>query len=290
MYFSVTRKTDYRIAMHKIDARQIFTIAQKEFWDRIRSRWVLAVAVIFTAFALVIAYFGAAQQGAVGFKGIELTIASLTSLVIYLVPLIALILGYDAMVGERERGSLDLLLSLPITRLELLLGKYLGLAAALTLSTVAGFGLVGVVLSYGIGMTGLLDYGGFILSTLLMGLAFLSLALLISVLATSKVTASGAAIALWFFYVLVYDLILLGLLVVTEGQYMSGLFPVLLMMNPADIFRILNIFSLEEVKSLYGLATVFPPALANPWLLGSIMLFWILTPLGLAYAKFRQSN
>ena len=276
--------------MHKIEARQIVTIARKEFWDRIRSRWVLAVAVIFTVFALVIAYFGAAQQGAVGFKSIELTIASLVSLVIYLVPLIALILGYDAIVGERERGSLDLLLSLPITRLELLLGKYLGLAAALAFSTVAGFGLVGVVLSYGIGLTGFLDYTGFILSTLLMGLAFLSLALLISVLASSKVVASGAAIALWFFYVLVYDLILLGILVITEGQYMSGLFPVLLLLNPADIFRILNIFSLEEVKSLYGLATVFPPALANPWLLGSIMLFWILAPLALAYARFRKSN
>ena len=40
-------------------------------------------------FALVIAYFGAAQQGAVGFRSIDLTIASLVSLVIYLIPLIA---------------------------------------------------------------------------------------------------------------------------------------------------------------------------------------------------------
>jgi Cu-processing system permease protein len=208
--------------------------------------------------------------------------------VIYLVPLIALILGYDAVVGERERGSLDLLLSLPLTRLELLLGKYLGLAAALGFATVAGFGLVGVVLSYGIGLTGLLDYAGFILSTLLMGLAFLSLALLLSVLAASKVVASGAAIALWFLYVLIYDLMLVGILVVTEGQYVGGLFPLLLLLNPADIFRILNIFSLEEVKSLYGLATVFPATLANPWLLGGAMLFWILAPLALAYVRFRK--
>ncbi len=273
---------------HRIQFGQIAAIARKEFRDRLRSRWVLAVAVVLAVFALVIAYFGAAQQGAVGFKGIELTIASLTSLVIYLVPLIALILGYDAVIGERERGSLDLLLSLPLTRLELLLGKYLGLAAALAFSTVAGFGLVGVVLSYGIGLTGLLDYAGFILSTLLMGLAFLSFALLLSVLATSKVVASGAAIALWFFYVLVYDLILLGMLVVTEGQYVGGLFPILLLLNPADIFRILNIFSLEEVKSLYGLATVFPATLASPWLLGGAMLFWILAPLALAYFRFRK--
>jgi Cu-processing system permease protein len=154
--------------MATIEFRQITTIARKEFWDRIRSRWVVAVAVIFAVFALVIAYFGAAQSGSVGFKSMELTIASLVSLVIYLVPLIALILGYDAIVGERERGSLDLLMSLPITRLELLLGKYLGLAAALGFSTVAGFGLAGLTLSYGVGLDALYHYGGFILSTLLM--------------------------------------------------------------------------------------------------------------------------
>jgi hypothetical protein len=101
------------------------------------------VALVFTVFALVIAYFGAAQQGAVGFRSIDVTIASLVSLVIYLIPLIALILGFDAIVGERERGSLDLLLTLPITRKELILGKYAGLAAALAFSTIAGFGAVG---------------------------------------------------------------------------------------------------------------------------------------------------
>jgi Cu-processing system permease protein len=274
--------------MATIEFRQITTIARKEFWDRIRSRWVVAVAVIFAVFALVIAYFGAAQSGSVGFKSMELTIASLVSLVIYLVPLIALILGYDAIVGERERGSLDLLMSLPITRLELLLGKYLGLAAALGFSTVAGFGLAGLTLSYGVGLDALYHYGGFILSTLLMGLAFLSIALLVSVLTTNKVAASGAAVALWFFYVLIYDLILLGVLVVTEGRYTGGAFPVLLLLNPADIFRILNIFSLEEMRTLYGLATVFPEALANPWLLGGTMLFWIAAPLALAYYKFRN--
>lgn len=273
--------------MQTIEFRQIVSIAQKEFWDRIRNRWVLAVAVIFTLFALVIAYFGAAQQGAVGFKSIDLTIASLVSLAIYLVPLIALILGYDAIVGERERGSLDLLLSMPLTRLELLLGKYFGLAAALAFSTLAGFGLVGLILSYQLDMESLFHYVGFMFSALLMGMAFLSLAVLISVVASNKVVASGVAIGLWFLYVLVYDLMLLGLLVITEGKFSDLVLPLLLMLNPADVFRILNIFSMEEVRSLYGLATVFPPALASPWLLGGVMLFWIAAPLAAAYAKFK---
>src|SRR5512134_1620517 len=141
-----------------MELQQIFTIAFKELRDRLRNRWVLAVAAVFTALALVIVYFGGAQQGSVGMRSIEFTIASLVSLVIYLIPLIALLLGFDAIVGERERGSLDLLLALPITRLELLLGKYLGLAAAMSLSTLIGFGLVAVLLVAQSGSAGLEAY------------------------------------------------------------------------------------------------------------------------------------
>lgn len=275
--------------MARLEGRQVAAIARKELRERLRSRWVLAVAAVFTLFALVIAYFGAAQQGVVGFKGIELTIASLVSLAIYLVPLIALILGYDAIVGERERGSLDLLLSLPVTRVELLLGKYLGLAAALAVSTLAGFGLVGVLLVAQGGLGALFHYSGFMLSAILMGMAFLSLAVLVSVLAASKTAASGAAIALWFAFVLVYDLILLGVLVLTEGALPAALVSGLLLLNPADVFRVLNVFSLEEVKTLYGLATVASDTLTAPWLLGAVMGAWIVAPLALALVRFRAT-
>lgn len=270
-----------------IEWHQIGVIASKEFWDRIRNRWVLAVAAVFTAFALVIAYFGAAQQGAVGFHSIDVTIASLVSLVIYLIPLIALILGYDAIVGERERGSLDLLLSMPITRIELLLGKFCGLSAALAFSTLAGFGMVGLLLSYQLDASSLLHYTGFMFSALLMGMAFLSMAVAVSVIANDRTSSSGIAIALWFFFVLVFDLLLLGALVISGGQYGGDIFPYLLFLNPADIFRIINIFGMEEVKSLYGLATVFPENLANPWLLAATMIIWIVAPLGIASWRFK---
>lgn len=273
--------------MLNIEWRQIGIVAAKEFWDRIRNRWVLAVASVFTTFALVIAYVGAAQQGAVGFHGIEVTIASLVSLVIYLIPLIALILGYDAIVGERERGSLDLLLSMPITRFELLLGKFCGLSAALAFSTLAGFGAVGLLLSTQLDSASLIHYVGFMLSAILMGMAFLSMAVAISVSSLNRTSASGAAIALWFFFVLVFDLLLLGGLVVSGGKYGGEIIPYLLFMNPADIFRILNIFAHEEMKSLYGLATVFPESLSNPWLLTSVMVLWIVAPLGFASWRFK---
>ncbi len=272
-----------------MELHQVLTIAGKECRDRIRNRWVLSVAVVFTVFALAIAYFGGAQQGTVGFRSIEFTIASLVSLVIYLIPLIALLLGFDAIVGERERGSLDLLLALPITRFELLLGKFLGLAAALTASTVAGFGLVAVVLATQISAGALYHYIGFMVSSVLLGLAFLSLAVMLSVFAADRTRASGLAIAAWFFFVLVFDLLLLGALVVTGGRYSGEVFPFLLLLNPADVFRVLNIFSLDDVRTLYGLASIVPPALGNPALMGAVMLAWIVTPLGIASWRFRSS-
>jgi Cu-processing system permease protein len=267
---------------------QIRVIAGKEFSDRIRNRWVLAVSLVFAAFTLAISYFGAAAQGAVGFQGIEPLIASLVSLTIYLVPLIALILGFDALVGERERGTLNLLLSYPITRFELLLGKYLGLAAALSCATLAGFGLSGVVIVMRVPAADWYQYAGFVVSAVLLGWVFLSLAVSASVFCASRASASGVAIALWFFFVLVYDLLLLGALVLTGGSAFGAAFPLLLMLNPADVFRILNIFGPQDLHTMFGLVSVFPAALAEPLFLGPVMLAWIAAPLGLAAWRFNR--
>jgi Cu-processing system permease protein len=178
-------------------------------------------------------------------------------------------------------------LALPITRFELLLGKYLGLAGALTLSTVSGFALVALLLYQRFSWAGLYHYAGFVLSSVLLGLAFLSLAVLLSVLARDRTRASGLAIALWFALVLVFDLLLLGLLVATGGQFGGQVFAYLLLLNPADIFRILNVFSLDDVQRLYGLASILPPALSQVGWLTSAMLAWIIAPLALASWRFR---
>ena len=270
-----------------IQPRQVLTLAFKEFRDRLRNRWVLAVALVFAVFSLVITYAGGAQQGAVGLRSLEFTVTSLVSLVIYLVPLIALLLGFDAIVGERERGSLDLLLAYPITRGELLLGKYLGLALALALAMLAGLAAVGGMLVSQFGTRALFHYGGFVASALLMGLAFLSLAVLVSVLAKDRTRASGAAIVLWFLFVLVFDLALLGVLVATAGRYGGEIFPYLLLLNPTDVFRILNVFSAEDVRSAYGLVSVVPPVLLRLDVLSAVMFGWIALPLLIAKWRFK---
>ncbi len=273
--------------MGGIEWSQAFVIAGKEWRDRIRNRWVVAVALIFALFALAIAWFGSAQQGTVGFRGIDVTVASLVSLVIYLVPLIALVLGYDAIVGEKERGSLELLLAMPITRFEILLGKFLGLSAALASASALGFGAGLLALGGQLTARGVHHYLGFAGSAILMGMAFLSLSMLVSVVAPDRIRASGTAIGLWFFFVLIFDLLLLGVLVWSEGKLGSGVFGILLMLNPADVFRLLNIFGSEQVQSMYGLATVMPDTLTNPAVLVGVMLGWIIAPFIVAHWRFK---
>ena len=86
---------------------------------------------------------------------------------------------------------------------------------------------------------------------------------------------------------LVFDLLLLGALVLTSGDYGGAVLPYLLLLNPADVFRVLNVFNLDEVRTLYGLATVFPEALGHPATLSGVMVAWIVGPLLIAIRRFK---
>ena len=61
----------------------------------------------------------------------------------------------------------------------------------------------------------------------------------------------------------------------------------LLLLNPADIFRILNVFSLDDAQRLYGLASILPPAMGQVGGLTAAMLAWIAGPLLIASWRFR---
>ena len=78
----------------------ILVIAGAEIRAARRNRWVLATTLLMAALALSLAFLGSAPTGTVGVGALEVTVVSLSSLTIFLVPLIALLLSYDAIVGE----------------------------------------------------------------------------------------------------------------------------------------------------------------------------------------------
>lgn len=272
----------------------ILTIARKEFKDGLRNRWVIAITVLLAVFALSLSLLGSAPAGATKANPVAVTVVSLASLSIFLLPLIALLLSYDAIVGDVERGTMALLLSYPLTRWQVVAGKYLGQLLILAVATVIGYGIAGFGMAFwhkGIGWQWPVwqPYMLFVGSSVLLGAAFLAMGYLLSTLVRERATAAGLSIGVWLLFVLIYDLLLLGILVADKGQHVSAqMLDVALLLNPADAYRILNLSggsaALSGMLGMAGQSALQPPAL-----FASLMI-WTAAPLMLAIFLFQRRN
>jgi Cu-processing system permease protein len=270
--------------------RQILIIAGKEIRDGLRNRWVAAATLLLAALALSLAFLGSAPVGTVGVDRLAVAVVGLSSLTIYLVPLIALLLSYDALVGEMERGTMLLLLTYPVRRVQVLLGKFLGHTVILAVATLVGYGAAGAALVFDGGETAsLAAFAAMTLSSVLLGAAFLALGYLISALVRERATAAGISVVLWLAFVLLFDLALLGLLVADKGHVIgTGLLSILLLMNPADTYRLFNLSGFDTVREFAGLTGLSDEIHVGRGLLLAVLATWVLAPLMAAAACFRR--
>jgi len=269
----------------------ILIVARKEIQEGLRNRWVLATTLLLAALALTLTFLGSAPTGTVGVRALDVVIVSLSSLTIFLLPLIALLISHDAVVGEMERGTMLLLLSYPIGRWQVLLGKFIGHLAILAFSTLIGYGAAAAALA----ATGaIIDreswaaFAAMVGSSILLGAVFIALGYLISTLVRQRGTAAGIAIGVWLIFVLLYDMALLGLLVVDQGQTVSGpILSALLLLNPTDIYRLFNLTGSASVSAFSGMAGAAGGALGSQLLLATLAL-WALVPLTLSALVFSR--
>ena len=217
---------------------------------------------------------------------LTVTVVSLSSLSIFLIPLIAMLLSYDALIGEIERGTMALLLSYPISRNQILAGKFIGHLIILALATTAGYGLAGITLQLANGGFDLAAWKPFallIVASVILGAAFLSMGYLISAKVKERGTAAGIAIGVWLFFVVIFDMALLGILVAdTEQVITAPVVETILLFNPSDIYRLLNLTGYENTAMYAGMAGLSDQiSLTMPVLLTAQVL-WVIIPLVLA--------
>ena len=271
----------------------VATIAGREVLAGIRNRWMLAAALLLGVLALTLAFVGSAPAGPVAASRLAITVVSLSSLSVFLVPLIGLLVSYDTLVGEIERGTMPLLMTHPVTRLRIVLGRFAGQVTILAIATVAGFGVA--ALATGLGDGGDAEawraFGIMVGSSILLGAAFIALGTLISAVVAERGTAAGISAAVWLVFVVLFDMALLAVLVADEGQVVSGdLFRVLLLLNPTDVYRMLTLAGSETVGALSGMAGVSAEAAFGHALLFPVMVLWIAVPLGLAGLLFGRKE
>ena len=105
--------------------------------------------------------------------------------------------------------------------------------------------------------------------TLLLGLAFLSLGMLISACTRRQVAAASVVVVTWFLLVFFYDLALLGILVISDGAVSQQTIASLVLANPAGLFRLqmMQAFAGPEVLESLGMTVALPG-------LGTLSLLW----------------
>jgi Cu-processing system permease protein len=240
-----------------------------EFLERTRDRWVLVVSLVFGLLASGVSLYARGAEASAS----RLTGPSLVTLVGLVVPLVALILGHDAIVGERERNTLGLLLTLPVTKVEVVLAKFLGRALALCASI--GLGLGGALLLALPAERAVL--ARVIVPTIELGTAFLAVGVMISAVTRRQITSASVVVVVWFLFVFFYDLGLLGLLVITDGQVSTQTIAALVAGNPAGLFRIemMQRFAGSGMLEHLGVDVKLPSGA----LAGGLWAAWITLPL-----------
>ncbi len=269
--------------------RVILLVARKEVRDALRNRWFLLYAIGFAVLALALSRLSLSAGSAAGFSGFGRTAASLVNLVLLVVPLMGLTLGAGSLAGERERGTLAALLSQPVSRREVLLGKFLGLALALCAALALGFGLAGLAVGAGGGAVGAEAYAGLLGFTLLLALAMLALGLLISSLSRQVGTATGVALFAWLALVFLGDLGLMGSAMTMRMDV--GTLLALGLVNPLSSFKIAAVGAITGSLDVLGPAGVYATrhyGAALPAILAGLLVAWCLAPLAAAGWIFEE--
>lgn len=271
-------------------------VARKDFEDAIRAKtlWVL-VALFSLLIAVSTWYFGEVQaSGNGGLPGQELIISLLLPTSI-LLPAIGIMVGYKAIVGERDSGSIKVLLSLPHTRRDVLVGKFVGRAAVVSAAVVLGFLIGAVVFAVFAESFALLEYVQFLALTIVLGAVFVGIAVGFSASTRSGTIAIAVGIALVLLFTILWN-ILTRLLVFVLNELLN-LAPGTLI----DIRGLMN--SINPTNAYYRLmVTLFDGSgggggpfggngfYTEPWFAVAVLAFWLIGPLLVGYWRFESAE
>lgn len=288
-------------------------VARKDFRDAVRSKWLWVLSAVFVGLFVGSAYFIGSNltEDVQEALTTDVFFQTLGQLVITLIiPLVAIVVSYSAIVGERESGSLKLLLSLPHSRQDAVVGKTVGRSTVVALPILLGLLLALVVLAvYGVSIE-IFNFLLFTLLTMLLGVVFVSIAVGVSAAASTNRRAMLGTVGLYFLFTLFWDQVR-RIVVFANDQLSLGLETIEIVtyglfikfLNPVRAYQTLaaslytdttlnarlyetNQFQQQFIVEELGEAPFY---LSDPVVLVQFLL-WLVVPLGLGYLVFRDAD
>ena len=271
--------------------RNLAAIALRELREAIGSRWFLLYTIAFAALGLGVSYVSAAGAGAQGLSGFGRTTAGLVNLVLLVVPLMALTAGAGTIASDRERGMLPYLLAQPVSRSEVLIGKFVGLGVSLFACICLGLGTCAAVLALKGERADPGSMAWLAGLTLILALSMLSVGMLVSVMARKASGAVGTAVFLWLVLVFVSDLGMMAGALAFRLR-IESLFT-LCLANPLQVFKMWTLHEAEASLDVLGPAGLYATdtyGAALRWMFAGALGAWALIPLIIAGVVFARRS
>jgi Cu-processing system permease protein len=251
-------------------------IAKYIIIDIVRSKVLLAYTLLLLAISLTIFLSDADVT-----KGL----VSITTVILIIVPLVSIVYATTYYFNAAE--FTEMLVSQPISRRNILLGKFIGISSSILLAFVVGVCIP--VCLFAFSATGIT----LMLSGCLLTLSFISLAFLTSTITRDKAKGIGLALMLWFYFSIIFDGLVLLFLSVFSDYPLEKVMIVLTALNPIDLARILILLQLD-ISALMG----YTGALYQQFFGSGIgivfsllmQLIWTIVPLYFALKIFKKKD
>jgi ABC-2 type transport system permease protein len=288
-------------------------VARKDFEDAVRSKMVwgiIGVFVGFMGFVMLAALSATEGADAPGNAALGLT-AQLSQL---FVPLVALVVGYMAVVGERRSGSLRVLLTYPHSRRDIVFGKLLGRSVVIAIALGVGATLSLLVATVLVAAPDVGNTSGLVASIIMFGVAFTGVAVGISASVGTRGRAMALAIGSLLVFLLVWDAAAAGVYAAVTGS-LPGLeveawYFLLKRLSPIGAFRaVADGFVSGQLGSLFQVGLEQIPQGATPeqrqlsnrvpgalpfyltdWFAGLTLAAWGVVPAVFGYVRFRRAD
>lgn len=230
--------------------RVITAIAGQTFREAIRAKWLIMFTIVYFLVTINVPFLLLIFERLLPPNTLNSYLVYLGSVSFPFLPLLSLPLGSLSIVEEKESGTLQYLLSNPISRMEFLAGRFMGLLLATSLVLVGGFAIAALV-AFNVNTAILRGLGFEVGVSLVLNLIMLSIALILSTTSRRKVTALTVAIFLWFLLVLLSDFGgSFGLIVTVANGTRAELIAALL--NPIETAGLLSELQLNAWGSELG--------------------------------------
>lgn len=277
-------------------------MAKKDFRGARRSRSLWAVATLLGLVTALIGYSYEAYQ-AMPTTSVQRMFSQLVLLLMLLLPIVALVASYMSIAGERESGGVKFLLSVPNTRRDVFVGKFVSRLGIVCAGVVFMFVTAAAGGYARNGTLPLTLVAGLLAMTLLYGSVFVSIAVAVSSAVAARSRAIAAAVGSYFVLVLLFVVPGLSVFMIAQWVHRTllgmeanlDLYNAVTYVSPLTAYRKgTNMFFPDEMEQRVFQRAADASGDLPVYLSEEVSLLvfavWLVVPLAIGYLRFRGAD